>query len=129
MLPGVPFVPDCTHSRETSPYCRTSCSRLYAQIRCWLPAAMAVNACGPSGLDAVGGRGRWDATYIDCGLGRGRVVRAGEAATCSDMVRRPNCLAHNGGFFDCRVALLQGPRTLSRCLLEKVELGDLAAAR
>lgn len=30
--------------------------------------------------------------------------------------------------FDSGVALLQGPRTLSRCLLEKVELERLAAA-
>lgn len=31
--------------------------------------------------------------------------------------------------FDSGYALLQGPRTVSRCLLEKVELGRLAAAR
>lgn len=45
------------------------------------------------------------------------------------MRRKLNCPARTGGFFDIYVALLLGPRTLSRCLLEKVELGRLAAAR
>jgi hypothetical protein len=128
MLPGVPSVPDCTHSRGMSPYCRARSARCYMEIQCLLLAAMAVNVRSPSGLGALGCRGRWDATCIDCGVGGERDAGFGEAGDCAVMVERPNCPARNGGFFEYGVALLQGPRTLSRCLLEKVELGRLAAA-
>ena len=100
LLPGVPSVPDCTHSRGMSPFCRTSCARCCLRMRCRLPAAMAVDVGGPSGRGALGGRRRWDATCIGCGLGRGWSVGPGEAAACVYMVTRPNCPAHNGGFFD-----------------------------
>jgi hypothetical protein len=53
---------------------------------------------------------------------------AGEAAACVSLPSRPNCLGCNGGFFNYGNALLQGPRTLSRCLLEKGGTRDLAAA-
>ena len=128
MLPGVPSVPDCTHSRGMSPCCRARSARCYMGIRCLLLAAMAVNVRSPSGLGVLGCRGRWDATCIDCGFGGEGDAGFGEAADCAVMAGRPNCPARNGGFFEYRVALLQGPRTLSRCLLEKVELGRLAAA-
>ncbi|KAJ8106225.1 hypothetical protein OPT61_g9678 [Boeremia exigua] len=64
-----------------------------------------------------------------CECGRGGDVGPGEAAACDCIARSPNCPARNGGLFDLTVALLPGPRTLSRCLLEKVELRRLAAAR
>lgn len=68
-------------------------------------------------------------SYIDCGFGRQWSVGPGYAAACACAARRSNCTRGTSGFFSMTVALLQGPRTLSRCLIEKVELESLAAAR
>lgn len=76
MRPGVPFVPDCTHSRGKSPCCLASGIRGCLRVWCVWPAAMAVVVREPSGRGALGGRRRWDATCIDCEVGRGWFLRS-----------------------------------------------------